>query len=156
MEFEEVYKNYNKIIHYLLNHYHITYNYDEFYQLLLIKMWQLTLNYDEQKSTSISTYLFTRLKYHLIDHFRKENNRSNQITLDTYFHNSCDSTILLNDFNLVLEDFSDQLKPQEAQWLRLHIQGFKQYEIAQHMNLSLTSIKKIKNSTKRKCLNNLK
>ncbi|RIM38625.1 RNA polymerase subunit sigma, partial [Staphylococcus capitis] len=26
MEFEEVYKNYNKIIHYLLNHYHITYN----------------------------------------------------------------------------------------------------------------------------------
>ncbi|CUT94843.1 RNA polymerase sigma factor SigS (fragment) [Staphylococcus capitis] len=50
MEFEEVYKNYNKIIHYLLNHYHITYNYDEFYQLLLIKMWQLTLNYDEQKS----------------------------------------------------------------------------------------------------------
>lgn len=47
MEFEEVYKNYNKIIHYLLNHYHITYNYDEFYQLLLIKMWQLTLNYDE-------------------------------------------------------------------------------------------------------------
>ncbi len=61
-----------------------------------------------------------------------------------------------NDFNLVLEDFSDQLKPQEAQWLRLHIQGFKQYEIAQHMNLSLTSIKKIKNSTKQKCLNNLK
>ena len=41
-EFEEVYKNYNKIIHYLLNHYHITYNYDEFYQLLLIKMWQLS------------------------------------------------------------------------------------------------------------------
>ncbi|WP_195915308.1 sigma-70 family RNA polymerase sigma factor, partial [Staphylococcus capitis] len=147
---------YNKIIHYLLNHYHITYNYDEFYQLLLIKMWQLTLNYDEQKSTSISTYLFTRLKYHLIDHFRKENNRSNQITLDAHLHNSYDSTILLNDFNLVLEDFSDQLKPQEAQWLRLHIQGFKQYEIAQHMNLSLTSIKKIKNSTKQKCLNNLK
>ncbi|CUT94845.1 RNA polymerase sigma-70 (fragment) [Staphylococcus capitis] len=95
------------------------------------------------------------MKYHLIDHFRKENNRSNQITLDAHLHNSYDSTILLNDFNLVLEDFSDQLKPQEAQWLCLHIQGYKQYEIAQHMNLSLTSIKKIKNTTKQKCLNNL-
>lgn len=156
MEFEEVYKNYNKIIHYLLNHYQITYNYDEFYQLLLIRMWQLTLDFDEQRSSSLGAYLFTRLKYYLIDHLRKENNKPNQIALDAHLHTSYEPTILLNDFNIVLEDFSNHLKPQEAQWLNLHIQGYKQYEIAQHMNLSLTTIKKLKASTKQKCLHNLK
>lgn len=48
MSFEESYKKYNNIIHYLLKSYQITYNYDEFYQQMLIKMWQLTLDFDEQ------------------------------------------------------------------------------------------------------------
>ncbi|MGO2078871.1 MAG: RNA polymerase subunit sigma, partial [Staphylococcus equorum] len=41
MTFEEVYKKYKYIIHYLLKKYNIQYNYDEYAQLLLIKMWEL-------------------------------------------------------------------------------------------------------------------
>ena len=67
MSFEEAYKKYNNIIHYLLKSYQITYNYDEFYQQMLIKMWQLTLDFDEQQSSSFKSYLFIRLKFYLID-----------------------------------------------------------------------------------------
>ena len=72
MKFKEAYEKYNKIIHYLLKSYQITYNYDEFYQCLLIKMWQLILNFDEQQSSTLHSYLFIRLKFYLIDTFRKK------------------------------------------------------------------------------------
>ena len=49
MEFDLAYEKYNKIIHHLLKSNQITYNYDEFYQLLLIKMWELILDYDNQR-----------------------------------------------------------------------------------------------------------
>lgn len=56
----------------MLKSYQITYNYDEFYQQMLIKMWQLTLDFDEQQSSSFKSYLFIRLKFYLIDLFRQK------------------------------------------------------------------------------------
>lgn len=156
MEFEEVYQKYNKIIHYLLKRYQINYNYDEFYQRLLIKLWQLNIEFDEQKSISMSTYLFTRLKYCLIDNFRKESNKITLMTIDETLNTSTEPTRVLNDFNLTLEDITYELMPHESRWLILHLQGYKQYEIAQLMGVSLTTIKKIKLSTKQKCLSHFK
>ncbi|MDT3943654.1 RNA polymerase sigma factor SigS, partial [Staphylococcus aureus] len=45
MKFNDVYNKHHKIIHHLLKKYNISYNYDEYYQLLLIKMWQLSQIY---------------------------------------------------------------------------------------------------------------
>ena len=42
-------------------------------------------------------------------------------------------------------------KPQERQWLMLYLEGYKQYEIADIMSLSTSTIKLIKASVKRKC-----
>lgn len=81
MSFEESYKKYNNIIHYLLKSYQITYNYDEFYQQMLIKMWQLTLDFDEQQSSSFKSYLFIRLKFYLIDLFRQKDTTLNIVVL---------------------------------------------------------------------------
>lgn len=82
MSFEEAYKKYNNIIHYLLKSYQITYNYDEFYQQMLIKMWQLTLDFDEQQSPSFKSYLFIRLKFYLIDLFRQKDTTLNICSID--------------------------------------------------------------------------
>ena len=48
---------------------------------------------------------------------------------------------VLNDFNLHLEDITLHLNSQEKRWLSLHLQGYKQYEIAQIMHLSKQQLK---------------
>ncbi|MFC0137417.1 sigma-70 family RNA polymerase sigma factor [Staphylococcus petrasii] len=147
MNFEEIYANHYKIIHYLLKQYHIKYNYDEFYQLLLIKLWQLSLTYDSTSSITFNSFLYTRLKFYLIDLFRREKLKLETIDLETSEINSS-----LNSFNNpylfnYLQDIQPLLCPNEYTWLNFYIQGYKQYEIAKLMGVSTTTIKKYKSST---------
>lgn len=148
MSFEESYKKYNNIIHYLLKSYQITYNYDEFYQQMLIKMWQLTLDFDEQQSSSFKSYLFIRLKFYLIDLFRQKDTTLNICSIDTLSELS--PSISINEIDLFIKDISQQLLPRERDWLALYLQGYKQYEIPQILDFSPTTIKKIKSNTIRK------
>ena len=57
-------------------------------------------------------------------------------------------TTTINDSELLLEELTRHLSPREHLWLSLFLQGYKQYEIAQLMNLSPSTIKKIKSATK--------
>ncbi|MDN8760514.1 sigma factor, partial [Staphylococcus aureus] len=57
MNFNDIYHKHHKMIHYLLKHYNVKYNYDEFYQLLLIKLWQLSKNYNDNSNVSLSSFL---------------------------------------------------------------------------------------------------
>ncbi|MCG1815794.1 sigma-70 family RNA polymerase sigma factor [Staphylococcus epidermidis] len=148
MSFEESYKKYNNIIHYLLKSYQITYNYDEFYQQMLIKMWQLTLDFDEQQSSSFKSYLFIRLKFYLIDLFRQKDTTLNICSIDILSELS--PSISINEIDLFIKDISQQLLPRERDWLALYLQGYKQYEISQILDFSPTTIKKIKSNTIRK------
>ncbi|WP_162156199.1 sigma-70 family RNA polymerase sigma factor [Staphylococcus epidermidis] len=148
MSFEESYKKYNNIIHYLLKSYQITYNYDEFYQQMLIKMWQLTLDFDEQQSSSFKSYLFIRLKFYLIDLFRQKDTTLNICSIDTLSELS--PSISINEIDLFIKDISQQLLPRERDWLALYLQGYKQYEISQILDFLPTTIKKIKSNTIRK------
>lgn len=148
MSFEEAYKKYNNIIHYLLKSYQITYNYDEFYQQMLIKMWQLTLDFDEQQSSSFKSYLFIRLKFYLIDLFRQKDNTLNICSIDALSELS--PLFSINEIDLLIKDISQQLLPRERDWLTLYLQGYKQYEISPILDFSPTTIKKIKSNAIRK------
>ena len=148
MSFEESYKKYNNIIHYLLKSYQITYNYDEFYQQMFIKMWQLTLDFDEQQSSSFKSYLFIRLKFYLIDLFRQKDNTLNICSIDALSELS--PSFSINEIDLLIKDISQQLLPRERDWLTLYLQGYKQYEISQILDFSPTTIKKIKSNAIRK------
>ncbi|MCE5091160.1 sigma-70 family RNA polymerase sigma factor [Staphylococcus devriesei] len=143
MNFEEIYLKYHKIIHYLLKQYHIKYNYDEFYQLLLIKLWHLSVLYHPNSHITMASFLYTRLKFYLIDLFRKEN-----INLETSpIDNQIMSTLpisTVDNYACYLNDIKLFLKPSEYMWLHYYIQGYKQYEIAQYMHVSISMIKKYK------------
>ncbi|MCH1579057.1 sigma-70 family RNA polymerase sigma factor, partial [Staphylococcus epidermidis] len=148
MSFEEAYKKYNNIIHYLLKSYQITYNYDEFYQQMLIKMWQLTLDFDEQQSSSFKSYLFIRLKFYLNDLFIKKCNTLNISII--YDLSEPSPSFLNNEIDLLIKDISQHVLPRERDWLTVYLQGYKQYEISQILDFSLTTIKKIKSNAIRK------
>lgn len=135
---------YHKIIHYLLSQYHITYNYDEFYQLLLIKLWEVSKIYNPSSSLSLSSFIYQRLKYYLIDLFRKEKMKIDCLDI-TELNYSLTYKVKDESF---LTDFKHILNSNEYQWLLYYLQGYKQYEIAKIMNLSETTIKKYKSSAR--------
>ena len=155
----------------MLKRYQITYNYDEFYQLLLIQLWHLTHNYQPSKSHKLSSYLFIRLNYYLIDIFRKENiirlnyylidifrkenKKLSTINIDTTVYSKNEPIQFLNEDALLLQDIYYLLNNQEKQWLDLKLLGYKQFEIENIMHLSISTIKKIKKVTQSKIMQHL-
>lgn len=149
MNFDEIYYKYHRIIHYLLKRYYVKYNYDEFYQLLLIKLWQLSKNYNKNSNICLSSYLYQRLNFYLIDLFRKENLKPEFVEVDdlqTPQITSINTETTFFNYN----DISKILNAQDLAWYNYFIQGYKQFEIADLMHVSLSSIKKYKSSSIKK------
>ncbi|UDI77977.1 sigma-70 family RNA polymerase sigma factor [Staphylococcus taiwanensis] len=149
MNFDEIYIKHHRIIHYLLKQYHITYNYDEFYQLLLIKFWELSQCYDCTSNICLSSFLYTRLKFYLIDIFRKESLSPETTSTDEVQISPYDCFTFENLIHY-RKDISQLLNHNELTWFHYFMQGYKQYEIAKLMNMSISTIKKYKSSTIKK------
>lgn len=132
------------MIHHLLRQYRITYNYDEFYQLLLIKLWEISKIYNPSSSVSLSSFVYQRLKFYLIDLFRKEQLKIDCLDIAALNHSL---TYTLKDESF-FNDFKYILNSNEYQWLIYYLRGYKQYEIAKKMNVSDTTIKKYKSSAR--------
>lgn len=150
MTFNQIYEKHYKILHYILKIYHISYNYDEFYQLLLIKMWELTQQYQPSSQHGLSSFLFIRLKFYLMDLLRQQQRYHDNLATISSSFNLNTTYYFLNDFNLQYKDFIQSLNAREQQWLDYTIQGFQQYEIAQLMNLSVRTVKRIRSTVKHK------
>ena len=145
---------YMSCIHHLLKKYNISYNYDEYYQLLLIKMWQLSQIYKPSSKQSLSSFLFTRLNFYLIDLFRQQNQLKDVILCENNSPTLTEQPTYFNEHDLRLQDIFKLLNQRERLWLKLYLEGYKQFEIAEIMSLSLSTIKLIKMSVKRKCQHN--
>ncbi|MCD8786880.1 sigma-70 family RNA polymerase sigma factor [Staphylococcus gallinarum] len=141
---------YNYIIATLLNKYHIKYNYDEFAQLLFIRMWELIQEYNPNQQMSLKTFLFTRLNFYLIDLFRSIKKTEpidfNTITHDSQIHES--SLEQLSCYN----HFLTTLSRKEQYWLKLKLAGYKQKELAKFLNCSISTLKNYQKSIKIKYL----
>ncbi|MDG0844139.1 sigma-70 family RNA polymerase sigma factor [Staphylococcus equorum] len=150
MTFEETYKKYKHIIHYLLKKYNIQYNYDEYAQLLLIKMWGLTKIYNSQKRTSLNSFLYSRLNFYLIDLFRMHH----ALPLVDALEQEVNVTSINGDYEsmLVFQHFLSLLTSKEQQWLRFKFSGLKQYEIAELLNCSVSTLKNYQKRVQQKYL----
>lgn len=146
---KDEFEQYQYIIHHLLHRYNITYDYDEFFQLLLIRLWQLIPQFNPTLSPSLSSYLYNRLRYYLFDLLRSADR---QITTYEIAHTEIQSLDSINntESQILLEQFLSILNPNEQRWMQLAYLGYKQYEIAHQMNRSLSSVKLYKKSVKDK------
>ncbi|WP_281673333.1 sigma-70 family RNA polymerase sigma factor [Staphylococcus auricularis] len=154
MNFDYYYEKHHKIIHYLLKKYRINYNYDEYYQQLLIKFWELLQHYHPQKANSLPQYLFTRLNFHLIDLFRKQSTLSNhnESISQALMHGIHTTNMQSVETSLSYIQFSQQLNPREREVLRLKLAGYTHKEIAHMLGCSVCSIKYYKQAIKKKYL----
>lgn len=127
------------MIPYLLKKYNIKYNKDEFSQLLLIRMWELFCDYNPTKSMAMSTFLYRRLNFYLIDLLRKIP-QVQHLTFEEHEHQAYFNFQAFED-RLIHQNFYASLTPNEKQWLTLKIEGYKQNEIADILHCSLSTIK---------------
>ncbi|MDO5374937.1 MAG: sigma-70 family RNA polymerase sigma factor [Staphylococcus rostri] len=145
MDFDTLYQRYHKYIHYLLSSYHIRYNYDEYFQLLLIKLWELYQKFDPSRDKSLHTYITYRLKFYLIDLIRKQCRQPEFVTLDSPDTNL--PTLNTNDKLFSIQQWSLQLPFTHRHWLYLFLQGYTQLEIAERLSRSPSSVKNYKKET---------
>lgn len=113
-------------------------------------MWQLSQIYKPSSNQSLSSFLFMRLNFYLIDLFRQQT-LNDIILCENHSPILTEQPTYFNEYDLRLQDVCALLKHRERQWLMLYLEGYKQYEIADIMSLSTSTIKLIKASVKRKC-----
>lgn len=145
MPFNELYKNSKHIIYFLLKKYNIKYNNDEYVQLLTIKMWELSKVYNPQKS-SLNSFLYARLNYFLIDLFRSH--RSIETFDVAELDNLSNINYSFDDAQILYENFISQLSEKEQLWLQLKLAGYKQKELAEKLNCSISTLKNYQNRVK--------
>lgn len=148
--FEETKNKYEKLIFHLIHKYQLTYDFDEFYQMALIKLWELDQSYDSNKTSNKDHYVYTKLKFFFIDEIRKLSKRNERFILmndDIMYHS--------NHFNdsydhLTLKEIKHYLSREEYQWLTLFLKGYSMKEIADEMKVSVSTIKKYKKNAQKK------
>ncbi|PCF65713.1 RNA polymerase subunit sigma-70 [Staphylococcus intermedius] len=145
MVFDTLYAQYYKLIHFLLHQHQISYNYDEYFQLLLIRLWELSMKYDASFNQSFKTYINYQLKYYLIDLLRSAQKQYTTTSLEASAHEI--KAISPSHLYWLLEDVVQTLKPTHRTWFRFYLQGYQQKEIQQLMQVSATTIRKYKIAT---------
>lgn len=77
-DFNQLLNDFEPMMYHLLKKYHVRDGEGEFYQELAIVLWQASLTYQEEKM-KFSTYVYSKMQFHLIDLFRKEERARNKI-----------------------------------------------------------------------------
>lgn len=143
--FDTLYAQYYKFIHFLLHQHQISYNYDEYFQLLSIRLWELSMKYDATFNQSFKTYINYQLKYYLIDLLRSAHTPLTTTPLDTSANEL--KAMSSSHLYLLLEDIVRTLKPAHRTWFRFYLQVYQQKEIQQLMQVSATTVRKYKIAT---------
>ncbi|MDE9752247.1 sigma-70 family RNA polymerase sigma factor [Staphylococcus delphini] len=143
--FDTLYAQYYKFIHFLLHQHQISYNYDEYFQLLSIRLWELSMKYDATFNQSFKTYINYQLKYYLIDLLRSAHTPLTTTPLDASANEL--KAMSSSHLYLLLEDIVRTLKPAHRTWFRFYLQGYQQKEIQQLMQVSATTVRKYKIAT---------
>ncbi|NJI00875.1 sigma-70 family RNA polymerase sigma factor [Staphylococcus hyicus] len=142
MNFETLYVKYEKFLHYLLKKYNISYNYDEYFQMLFIRLWELQCNYDAERSKDFHRYIRTKLHFYLIDLLRQHWRHPTTTEIS-----NLNISVIPSYFYLQLSLISNHLSPQQWTWLTLHLNGYNQSEIQNKMQCSLSTVKNYKKQT---------
>lgn len=141
--FDATKKKYDKMIYHLLHHFHIQYDFDEYYQLALIKLWELEKTYNAKLSPNKDQYIYLKLKFYLIDLIRARMKYNERFELT-------DTTISTNYVTHDAYSYIDTSTLTEAEtlWLKLALEGYKLSEIAKIFGKSTSYVKNIRRSAR--------
>lgn len=142
--------DYEKLIYHFIHKYKLTYDSDEFYQLAMIKLWELEQSYDPKKTPQKEKYMYTKLNFYFIDEIRKLAKRTERFVVTDDEFMKQNMTVADHYDAILLHEIQSMLTEKEYTCLLLTLQGYKMKEIAATMQLSVSAIKKYKKQTKSK------
>jgi RNA polymerase sigma-70 factor (ECF subfamily) len=137
--FKQVYNRYwNKLFDAAYNRLRQKEHCEEFIQEIFVSLWEKRTSLI--LTTGLSQYLFTAVKYKVIDHYRKLNTRTEYIQVAgaiSMYDNSAEETVFLNDLKAHLEKVVMQLPGKCRSVYELsRIEHKSIREIAQILNIS--------------------
>jgi len=108
-----------------------------------IKLWNVKSNYDSMES--IKTFLYVLVKNQSLNYLRRNKSKDKYLEhIDKddflYFRNQ----IIEEETYRILKEGIDQLAPQSAKIMRLSLQGLKNQEIAEQLDVSINTVKTLK------------
>lgn len=111
---------------------------EEIVQDIFTSLW---VNRHSTNIEILSSYLFTAVKYKVINHLDKEVSRRNyaevQMNSSMLTDNSTEESILLNELNLALEKEIEKLPPKRQQIFKMSRQGHLSIkQVASHLGIS--------------------
>ncbi|TDM03821.1 sigma-70 family RNA polymerase sigma factor [Macrococcus carouselicus] len=146
--FDEWHTKYDRMIHHLLHKYRISYDRDDYYQLALIRLWQISQSYDSSQTKNEAHYVYIQLKFCLIDEIRRRMKYQ--------------ARFLLMEQDVVPEQCApdsyslcqETLSPDEKEWYRLTDAGYSSTEIAGRMQRTSSQVKYIRKKAQHKLRQN--
>jgi DNA-directed RNA polymerase len=141
--FEELVKQYQKMIYYHIKHLNITKNQEEYHQIGLIALWNASKTYDNSKGT-FSTYLYKCIRGQLLNEMNKQIRRQDHEQLREH-HNDVmmDNDPIKEMLNeQIVRSYSHILSPMQQKWLIGYcIERKTPSEIAESEKVSAASVK---------------
>jgi len=141
--FEELVKQYKPMIYSIIKKLHISKEYEEYYQLGLIALWEAVETFEENKS-SFSSFAYKKIYWKIVSHLRKQLHTKNfecPIAVETLnlITVSLDEQ---HEFHHILEYISTDLTPFQKAWLVGCIyEGKSLKEIAEERGVSVGAVK---------------
>lgn len=141
MDFEQLSAKYSNMIHSIIHSLHIYKDYDDFYQIGLIALWNARQNFDENKGT-FSTYAYSFIRGRILTHLKKEKCQEERFvpaTEEDWQQIGYDGRFLEKE-NLL--SYFYHLTDKERQWVILRFyDGLSNREIAAKWNVKVSTVR---------------
>ncbi|CAM4240952.1 sigma-70 family RNA polymerase sigma factor [Lacicoccus alkaliphilus] len=146
VQLEAKIRQYEPMIHAVMNKLNILYDKDDFLQIGRIAVFQALLGYDPARARGAteSQFVYTRIYQRLIDEIRRCVRVSKGLELTEWLEDDGTSAVRESYVDLLNGDLVELLTEREMQWLELMTEGYSTSEIAGILGVSISTIKAVR------------
>ncbi|RAK23135.1 DNA-directed RNA polymerase [Anoxybacillus vitaminiphilus] len=141
--FEELVTAYHPMIISIMKRLHITKEFDEYYQIGLIALWEAYEQFQKEKG-NLSSFIYKKIYWKIVSHLRKQlNTKVNECTFTDEMTEILAASPIQREFSeKQLETMFKDLSPYQRKWLIAYIfQGKNLKQIAFEEGVSIGAVK---------------
>lgn len=150
--FEELAKQYEPMIHSIINNLHIYKNKDDYYQIGLIALWNAMNAFDVERG-HFTSYAYSKIRGHILNELLKNHKfEKTFICRQEEYWDTLEEVYIQQplEFELLLS-YCGQLTAKEKKWIIAScLNGYSDKEIAELEKVSVSAVKQWRSNAKKK------
>ncbi|MCA1031378.1 sigma-70 family RNA polymerase sigma factor [Bacillus timonensis] len=157
LPFEELEKEYKPILIKVMKSLNLYRDFDSFYQVALIGLWEAQMRFNEERGTRFSTFAFTTVRGKLLDELNKENKYYDhaQPLSDEILSEIVDTQADVPLEEEIVTLYSKDLSPNQLKWFTgKFIEDKKLADIAREEGVTVEAVKSWGREAKKKIRRN--